>query len=349
MNDMETTDEVQIIRFEPGAFDFEEKLAQFESVLTRVYAADSPRLKQKDRISLTHLKSCFIAKIKGQSVGRCSLYVNPDMLLENQTTACIGHYECINEPVVAQKLIASANAQAFLHQADQLIGPMNGSTWDAYRFSTHNDQPCFTSEPYNHLYYNEQFLAANFAKLAGYTSHLGGVDLFDHPEIVKREAELIAAGVKFRSVDIEHFEQELKRLYPFIQKAFETNFLYTPIAWEGFKSRYLEARPLLDKDFALIAEDSDNNLIGFLFAYIDYNNPASRHIIAKTLARLPSKQWAGLGYILSNLLTRHARQRNFKGIIHAYMIEDATSKGNSAAFGGGVYKSYALYNKPILS
>ena len=64
-----------------------------------------------------------------------------------------------------------------------LIGPMNGSTWDNYRFSLHNNFNNFLLEPYHPVYYNQQFLSAGFKPIAHYSSRMN-TDFFCDEETV---------------------------------------------------------------------------------------------------------------------------------------------------------------------
>src|ERR1700739_1381121 len=146
---------------------------------------------------------------------------------------------------------------------------MNGSTWDNYRFSVHHNHLNFLLEPYHHLYYNDLFTGNGFEPIARYSSSIDTKMDLDHPQVLKREAELLNAGIKIRDINMSRYENELSLLYPFISDAFKNNFLYTPISWETFRERYIEAGQIICPGYTLIATDKEERVAGFIFSYPD--------------------------------------------------------------------------------
>ena len=117
----------------------------------------------------------------------------------------------------------------------------------------------------------------------------------------------------------------------------------SPDCWESFSNKYKEAAKIIDPEYFLIVEDLEENIIGFIFCYDDIFNSTEKSLVIKTVARNASKQWAGLGHVLGNRITRLAKSRNYGSIVHAFMMEQGTSIGTSDNFLGKVFKNYSLY------
>lgn len=280
-------------------------------------------------------------------LGKATLYLNPHLRFRDEAAVCVGNYECTDNEYVALDLLNKVADAAKQEGARWLIGPMNGSTWESYRFSVDNSHPNFLLEPYHPIHYNAQFLKAGFEVIGNYISSLDTQIPFDQPEVMVLEQKFLSMGVRIRPIDMSRFEAELTQLYPLISDSFSHNFLYTPIEWPQFLDKYTQAAGFIRPEYVLLAEDATGHTIGFIFAYEDLLNPANRHLVVKTVARKLERQWAGLGYVLANQLIRNIQGKGFKGVIHAFMHENASSKGLSQNFAGEVYKRYALYGKRL--
>ncbi|GAL87367.1 hypothetical protein MYP_4597 [Sporocytophaga myxococcoides] len=280
-------------------------------------------------------------------VGRLAVYKNPNLTYKGHPAACIGNYECIDDHAIAVYLLQEAEKEVGSFNVKYIIGPMNGTTWDNYRFSTHHHYQNFLLEPYHPLYYNQQFQNNGYSVISTYSSSIDTTADYNLSEVVKREKELISSGVTIRSIKTDDLENELRLLYPFISKEFSNNFLFTPISWESFRDKYIQAKNIINPDYVLIAENSQNEMIGFIFSYQDLFNTYEKSLIVKTVARNGAHKWIGLGKVLGNNVVSLARSRGFTSVVHAFMIEDASSTGLSNTFSGKVYKNYNLYGKKL--
>lgn len=334
---------MDIIQTLPGDSNFH----LFEQVPKILYAPDSSRLKETESLNLEFLKACFVLIQDDEPKARLALYENPHLNYKGKKSACIGNYECVDSKEISDKIISHVIRESQKGEAKYLIGPMNGSTWDNYRFSTHNNLTNFLLEPYHHAYYNEHFKKAGFQPISHYISSKDQTLNCDSPEVLKIEKELTQKGVRLRSIDLTQFENELKKLFPFISSSFQTNFLYTPISWETFRKKYLEAHRIINPEFFLIAEDAQNNIIGLIFCYPDLFNLKEKSLVVKTLARDASKQWSGLGHVLFNHVVKSAKKSNFTSMVHAFMYDHGTSTGVSSHFSGEIFKNYILYGKDL--
>ncbi|NNE93545.1 MAG: hypothetical protein HKN23_18005 [Verrucomicrobiales bacterium] len=219
---------------------------------------------------------------------------------------------------------------------DQIVGPMDGNTWQKYRFVTETDgSPPFLMEPENPPEWPEWWQEAGWKPLAEYIS--SRMDLPAAPGVPEKLVQRIESrGVSIRPVEVANYEAELRALYPFLLDAFSENFLYTSINEAEFLGLYLPAQPLLDPDFVRIAEDAGGRPVGLVFCVAD-----GESLIVKTLA----SQVRGLGSVLLAEVHERARLRGLRTAIHALKHVDNTSVRVSERQGGEVFRRYTLFSK----
>lgn len=334
---------MKIIETNPGQNTFE----LFLAFTKKIYSTDSGQIGRSENIPNDFLDASYLLFEGENVVARASLYHNPFLRYMDMHTWTIGNYECVDDDHYASEILGHLIREAKRKKSGYLLGPMNGSTWENYRFGIDHNNPPFFLEPYQPLYYNQHFKNAGFELIASYFTNIDHHFKYDHPDILKREIELYADGVRIRSIDLEYFEEEIARIYDFTSQAFKTNFLYTPISKDAFLKKYAQAKHLIDPDFTLLAEDSENNLIGFYFCTHDFLNQNEKSLIVKTLARHPDRKWKGLGHVMGNAVYRKAASRGYKSAIHPFIYQQGTSKTLSENFSGSNYKNYALYGRKI--
>lgn len=296
-----------------------------------------------DGINTDYLFACLVATHDNIPVGRCALYQNPHLLYEGKTCMTIGNYECSDAPGVSDALIAEAKRMAKENGAEMLIGPMNGSTWDAYRFCTNPGADVFFLEPYHQPFYAAQFEVAGFAPIAEYVSTIDRKLLHDAPAVVERDREFMAQGFRFRNIRLDQYEQELQLLYDFCCRSFAGNFLYTPVSREVFFSKYKAIKPFIIEEYVMIAEYPDGRIAGFVFCFPDHVQANEKRMVLKTLARDMVPETKGLGNVIGNRMTKLVKEKGFTSMIHALIHIDNRSKNLSAQYSGELLKTYALY------
>lgn len=327
----------------PGDSNFE-KFTQFPLDL---YIQHPQRKNHPERIAEHHLHHACIVENQGKVLARAAIYVNPQLTYQGYTSCCVGHYECVEDDFVASFFWKELFNQIQAMNVEYIIGPMNGSTWEDYRFSLSHEHPNFLLEPYHFIYYNQQWKNAGFTEISSYYSSLDQDMPCDWDEILQLEQDFEKRGVFVRSIDVNNYESELKKLYPLVLQGFQRNFLYTPIPWEAFYEKYTSAKSLIDPGFVYIAETTEGQAVGFIFSYRDLLDTTKKSLIVKTIARNPDKAYAGLGHVIGNKIIREANVRKFDTSKHVFLIEQATSKDLSANFMAKPYKKYALYGKKI--
>lgn len=331
-----------IIKTIPGDINFQ----LFEQASALLYSPGSIRLQQKDNLNNELLNQCYVVKHNGKIKAKAALYNNPYLRYNDKKAACIGNYECVDDVIIANELLSVIQADAKLLGAEYLIGPMNGSTWDDYRFCIDHNYPIFFTEPQHHLYYNDHFIKFGFHEIGRYISGISDCTNYQtkYADVID---SLYKKGLRIRIINLEDFESELQKLYDFCSISFQNNFLYTPVGFTLFKEKYIQAKKIIDPEFFRIAEDSNGNIVGFMFCLKDLYNTSENNLIIKTIARLPGEKWKGLTTVTGDIIYSLARDKGYQHVLHAFMHQSNASVGVSKKFSGTVIRNYSLYGKEI--
>ncbi|TDE16326.1 hypothetical protein [Dyadobacter psychrotolerans] len=335
---------MEIIQTNPGQSNFR----HFIDLPKSIYNKDDISFKSQEAIPEEFLTCCYLLFDNGKPVARASIYDNPLLQYNHQHVLTIGNYECMDNPLYAAEILSHIQSEARTLNAPDLIGPMNGSTWENYRFGVSNENPLFFTEQLHPFFYNDHFMDAGFEPIAHYFSNIDKSFKFDKPEILKREEEFHREGVVIRPIDLFRFEDEIARIYDFNTVAFRTNFFYTPITKDAFIAKYIHTKKYIDPEFTLLAEDKSQNVIGYYFCVNDFFNTKKKSLIVKTLARHPDPKWSGLGHVIGNIIYRKAAALGYSSAIHPFIYQRGTSTRLSENFSGVNYKNYVLYGKQII-
>lgn len=304
--------------------------------------ADTVRRQRPERISL-------LADESGQPVARCSLWWTETPSLDGRRLGYIGHFAATDADGSVD-LLNRACGELAGQGCTLAVGPIDGNTWQRYRFITERgDEPRFFLEPDNPDEWPEYFRQAGFTPLAEYHSALN-TDLTARDErIALKRQSLREEGITLRTLDMDHFDRELRRLHTLSLVGFRDNFLYTPISEEEFLAQYIGIRPHVRPEFVILAEKA-NRLIGFIFAIPDLYQ-AARGVridtaIVKTMAVHPDHAGKGLGGLLMDLAHQAIHQAGYARVIHALMHVDNRS-GQISKHTARTFRRYTLFAKPI--
>lgn len=336
--------EFEIITTRPGNDNFH----LFDALPKQIYPENSPRfVLGNDPVPSEYLVNCYVLVEDTKAIARCALYLKPGLEVNGKKACTIGSFESIDDADAVTFLLATVSKEAKSRGFEFVVGPMEGSTWNNYRFSDHNRHTNFFMEPYHHDYYGNLWESCGLEPIARYISNLDTHLTFDDDRISKWEERYKENGAIFRSIDLENLETDLLKLAQFNNEAFKENFLFTPIAPSDFVKKYAQLKQYFDPELIWIVEDQAGEIQAISFSIPDYLDTSGKTLIIKSLARKKDTPFRGIGSYLAGKTYQIAAKRNFERVIHALMIHDNNSVSISNNYEGDTYKSYTLYGKEL--
>lgn len=302
-------------------------------------------------------------------VARCLARLSPNLVgEEGKPVGTIGFFEARLEPSdrargAVRELLHRACRQLREEGAGEIYGPLDGDTWQRYRFALgpYDTRP-FLMEPYQPAEYPALWEQAGFEGVRDYYSKR--VD--DLPTVVRalesKYESCRAAGYRFDRLYRAKYETDLRRLYDLSTRIFADNFLFSEISWEHFAAQYLPFESLIDPELIFFARYGDED-VGFIFSVPDLYPALQamrgkfgffaklRFLLAarrvdtvnlKSLGVHAAHRQAGLGSALMYLAYRGALARRYR---HANLclIEDDNPSGRIDAGKGDIVRHYRLY------
>ena len=238
---------------------------------------------------------------------------------------------------------------------ETIIGPLNGTTWNTYRYITDKgNHPPFLMEPFNEDYYVELFEKIGFKPLTYYIS-----TIMENMNPVQRghlskKIEKLKKFDYYKDITVKSAENEdliavLNKVYDLTIEAFKNNFLYSELDREIFLKMYMSYENKIVKKFFKMLYLKEE-LIGYVFGIPDYAEFQYKEkvetMILKTIAISPKYNGKGMGYILIDELVKEAECSGYKNVIYALMHEKNISK-NIGLLLGNELRKYALFVKEL--
>lgn len=320
----------------------------------------------------------FLARRGRRVVGRISAAVNY-RFNEYYGVGCslgfFGFFEVENDYEAAAALLDAARDWI----AARGMGAMRGP--GEYSNATHErqgvlidgfDEPPTVECTHNPPYYGEFLERWGLAKVKDY--HAYKICIEDVPE--DRLARVAAAvrarnHITTRTVRMEHFDDELKRVIAIYNKAWAANWGFLPIT-EGEAESLAEAlRPIVDPGLIRFAE-VDGEPVAVLGAFPDPNwalRPRWRPFADSDAVRIgrlllqrrhiprvrlmffgivPGHRMAGIDALLFEETYRYAVKRGYRTIEASLLLEDNDLVLRPSAFAGGHrYKTWRIYERDI--
>ena len=238
---------------------------------------------------------------------------------------------------------------------ETIIGPLNGTTWNTYRYVTEkgNGRP-FLLEPWNEDYYVSLFEKLDFKHLAGYISTVMEGMNSNGRKNLNKKIEKLKKFDYYKDIKVESAENKdlltvLNKVYDLTVEAFKNNFLYSELEREIFLKMYMSYEDKIIKKFFKMLYLGDE-LIGYVFGIPDYAELGYKGkidtIILKTIAVSPIYNGKGMGYILINSLVEEAEKEGYENVIYALMHESNVSK-NIGLLLGNMLRKYTLFIKEL--
>jgi len=286
---------------------------------------------------------------------RCSVWWTDTPDYEDQAVGLVGHYAAADAGA-GRAVLDRACRRLTDEGCTCAIGPMDGATWYPYRFVTdRGGRPPFVLEPWHPPAYPEHFRTVGFEPLARYVSAIGADFDAGHRSTIADRPPV--DDVHVRPLNLDRFEEELRRLHALVTASFADNFLYTPLPEDDFVALYRPHRSRIDPELVRLLEQQEHDgarCVGLAFLVPDVlrSEPTSQPepgnevdaAVLKTLAVHPDLMGQGLGRWLTEHVHEQARANGYRRVIHALMHEDNVSRRLGH---GAPLRRYALFGRAL--
>jgi len=282
----------------------------------------------------------------GQVQARCSLWWTDVPELENEKLGVIGHFavdsDLSDHDTAIQVMLNNACFLLKIQRCTRVMGPMDGNTMRNYSFVTDaGSEPRFFLEPNNPLSWPKYWLDYDFSPIAEYHSELI-TDLTSGDERLAKMEARFANKVSLRSLELDKFEQELRR----ISSIKPDHYLPSPKNEDDFVNYYKPLKEFMQAGLTLIAEQ-DGVPVGYLIAIPDINEKTRdeqiKTIIIKTVVVSAGNEHASLETLLVDKVLQQARVMGFERAIYALMPDQKDSP--ISGYEHNTLRRYTLFSK----
>jgi GNAT superfamily N-acetyltransferase len=217
----------------------------------------------------------FIAERNGKIAGRIAAIVNHTWVdYQKEQTGFFGFFECEDNPEIAQLLLNVASEWLKDKGMTKVIGPISpGMMYELGVLVEGHDKPNFIMMPWSKSYYDSLIKSCGFDKeidLLAYmvTKETVAMDRIEKAEKIVRYR---LPDIKIRPVNLKKFDEEVVTIRDIFNKAWATNWGFSPVGKEEFEHIAKDLKLIIDNDLAHIAE-VNGEPIGFTVALPDLNS-----------------------------------------------------------------------------
>ncbi|MGB2851240.1 MAG: hypothetical protein WBC01_06190 [Solirubrobacterales bacterium] len=218
----------------------------------------------------------FLARRGDRIVGRISAQVDRRFNeIHGNDWGQFGFFECENDPEVAVALLDSARDWLRERGRDQMIGPLDFSTnhecgllVEGYELSPQ------ILENWHHPYYRELLEGCGLVKamdLYKWSLHVSGRGevmpiIFELAEKLEPEHGITIRGMRRRNM-----AAEIAGFMEIYNAAWEKNWGFVPLTASEIEHYAAELKPILDENWAMVAETKEGETVGVALTLPDYN------------------------------------------------------------------------------
>jgi len=233
----------------------------------------------------------FLAWRGSRPVGRITAQVDHRLNeLRDNRWGQFGFFESERDPAVARALLASAEAWLRERGRDRMVGPFDFTTNHecGLLVEGHERLPQIL-ENWHHHYYRDLLEGEGLVKamdLYKWDIRYSNRDQL-MPVIVELADRLESDhGIRLRRMRKHNFKQEVRAFMDVYNQAWSGNWGFVPLTDAEMDHMAKELKPVLDEDFACVAETADGEVAGVSLSLPDYNQ-----VLAKINGRLLPLGW----------------------------------------------------------
>ncbi len=224
----------------------------------------------------------LLAERDGRPVGRISAQVDERWdSYQGGSDGLFGFFECENDPETAAALFDAASTWLRERGRTRLLGPMDFTTNDECGLLIEGyEEPSMILEPWHPPYYRELVEGQGMTKamdLLMWALWFGelreGTSM--HPMIHAAAEKSREEGVVLRNMRRRDLEAEVTRFMDVYNEAWGDNWGFVPITEEEVKFQAKALKPVLDENWAMIAE-KDGEVVGAALTLPDVEQALAR-------------------------------------------------------------------------
>jgi len=217
----------------------------------------------------------FLARRNGKVVGRISAHVDHKFNeFQGNSWGLFGFFECEDDQEVADALLAAADGWLREGGRDRMTGPMSFTTNEEVGVLVDGfDLPPTILTDWTMPYYPRLLEQANLQKVIDLNMWSLYVDQRDsvHPAIFQMADEVKTKhGIDLRPMNPRKLDVEIPRFVEVYNEAWSRNWAFVPVTMQQAKHMAKSLRPILDRNWAFIAE-KDGEVVGASLTLPDYN------------------------------------------------------------------------------
>ena len=225
----------------------------------------------------------FLAERDGEVVGRITAHVDERWTqFQGGNDGMFGFFEAENDPEVARALVDAATEWVRARGRERMLGPMDFTTNDECGILIEGyDREPLILQPWHPPYYRELLEGLGMSKtmdLLMWRIALGELKQGDRfHDFIHQAAEKSRTehGVVIRRMRKFELEAEVTRFMEVYNEAWGTNWGFVPITEEEIRFQAKNLKPVLDENWAMIAE-RDDELVGAALTLPDINQVLAR-------------------------------------------------------------------------
>lgn len=227
----------------------------------------------------------FLFLENGKTLGRVAAMIHP----EYPERGLVGLFDCVNDNRVACALLDAAKDCLRSHQCNSMVGPIDFSIFQSYRFMTQGfDQETFVGEPRNPSYYPQLFEHYGFVPNHTWVSwelDAQGMDAY----LAKNEIHLdtfLKLGYTFKQFRIRNASRLMRQTYRLLIESYRVFPFFTHISESDFLQEFERMPTLMDPECSTFGYTPTNELYGFNIVVKDLTKAlrsmnGKTHLIAK--------------------------------------------------------------------
>ena len=316
----------------------------------------------------------FLAWRDGRPVGRITAQVDRNFNeFQGNDWGLFGFFECEDDPEAAGALLDAAAAWLRERGRDRMVGPMDFTTNDecGLLVEGHDRMPIILT-PWQHPYYQGLLEGAGLTKAMDTFMWELYVDKRErvHPAIWEMAEKVKSEhGITVRPMRKRDLQAEVGRFLEVYNAAWERNWGFVPLSEEEVRHYAKDLKPVLDENWAMIAEARDGTVVGAALTLPDFNQ-----VLAHLNGRLLPFGWAKALYwrrkvdrvrvfalgvkreyqhtgVAARMYELHfdsAERTPQKGGETGWILESNTAMNRAMeGMGGKISRRYRFYEKPL--